>query len=281
MRLTHTTALTASLAAITLAATGCGLAKDDSAVGEKNGDITTLTVGTSVTPHGDIFRFIDENLAKDAGLDIEVKEFTDYSLPNRALADGELDANYFQHIPYLESEIEGQGYKLHHFEPGVHLEPFALYSNSVDDVAKLPDGATIGINNDPANQGRALKLLADNGLISLGDADPITATVHDVAENPHKFEFIEAEAASLARTLDDTDASVINGNNALNAGLSSKKDGILVESPEKNPYANILVVREGTQDDPAIKKLHELTQSQEVKDFIEQTWPNGEVIPAS
>lgn len=271
----------AAAAALSLALSGCGLAQDSGEVGQKDGDVTTLTVGTSVTPHGDLFRFIDENLAADAGLKIEVKEFTDYSLPNRALSDGELDANYFQHLPYLESEINGQGYKLHHFTPGVHLEPFALYSKKIDDIADLPDGATIGINNDPANQGRALKLLADNGIISLGDADPITATIHDVAENPKNLEFIEAEAASLARTLDDTDASVINGNNALNAGLSSKEDGVLVESPEDNPYANILVVREGTQDDPAIQKLHELTQSQEVKDFIEKTWPKGEVIPAS
>ncbi|MCT1874221.1 MetQ/NlpA family ABC transporter substrate-binding protein [Brevibacterium luteolum] len=271
----------AAAAALSLTLSGCGLAQDSGEVGQKDGDVTTLTVGTSVTPHGDLFRFIDENLAADAGLKIEVKEFTDYSLPNRALSDGELDANYFQHLPYLESEIEGQGYKLHHFTPGVHLEPFALYSKKIDDIADLPDGATIGINNDPANQGRALKLLADNGIISLGDADPITATIHDVAENPKNLEFIEAEAASLARTLDDTDASVINGNNALNAGLSSKEDGVLVESPEDNPYANILVVREGTQDDPAIQKLHELTQSQEVKDFIEKTWPKGEVIPAS
>ncbi|MBD8021305.1 MetQ/NlpA family ABC transporter substrate-binding protein [Brevibacterium gallinarum] len=271
----------AAAAALSLTLSGCGLAQDSGEVGQKDGDVTTLTVGTSVTPHGDLFRFIDENLAADAGLKIEVKEFTDYSLPNRALSDGELDANYFQHLPYLESEIKGQGYKLHHFTPGVHLEPFALYSKKIDDIADLPDGATIGINNDPANQGRALKLLADNGIISLGDADPITATIHDVAENPKNLEFIEAEAASLARTLDDTDASVINGNNALNAGLSSKEDGVLVESPEDNPYANILVVREGTQDDPEIQKLHELTQSQEVKDFIEKTWPKGEVIPAS
>ncbi|MBU8578547.1 MULTISPECIES: MetQ/NlpA family ABC transporter substrate-binding protein [Brevibacterium] len=274
-----TFALAAS-AALALTLTGCGLSKSETDVGEKNGDVTTLTIGTSVTPHGDIWRFIDENLAADAGLDIEVKEFTDYSLPNRALSDGELDANYFQHLPYLESEIEGQGYELHHFTPGVHVEPFALYSKKIDDIADLPDGAKIGINNDPANQGRALKLLADNDLISLGDADPITATVHDVAENPKNLQFIEAEAASLARTLDDTDASVINGNNALGAGLSSKKDGILVESPADNPYANILVVREGTQDDPAIQKLYELSQSQEVKDFIEDTWPEGEVIPA-
>lgn len=279
MKRTPLIALTATTA-LTLGLTGCGLAKDDSEVGQQNGDVTTLTIGTSVTPHGDIWRFIDENLAADAGLDIEVKEFTDYSLPNRALSDGELDANYFQHVPYLESEIEGQGYKLHHFTPGVHVEPFALYSKKIDDIADLADGAKIGINNDPANQGRALKLLADNDLISLGDADPITATIHDVAENPKNLEFIEAEAASLARTLDDTDASVINGNNALNAGLSSKKDGILVESAADNPYANVLVVRAGTQDDPAITKLNELAQSQEVKDFIEKTWPEGEVIPA-
>jgi D-methionine transport system substrate-binding protein len=273
----------ATVAATTLVLTGCGLTGGgEQEVGTESGGVTTLTVGTSVTPHGDIFRFIDENLAADAGIDIEVKEFTDYSLPNRALVDGEIDANYFQHLPFLESERENQGYELYHFEQGIHIEPFALYSEKHDSAEDLPDGATIGINNDPANQGRALKLLADNGLITLAEGvDPITATVNDVDENPKNIEFVEAEAAQLARTLADTDASVINGNNALNAGLSSKQDGILVESPEGNPYTNILVVRAGDENNEAIQTLAELAHSDEVANFITETWPDGEVIPAN
>ena len=278
MKLTY-----AALAATTvLALTGCGLTGGGSGeVGTESNGITTLTIGPSVTPHGDIWRYIDENLAADAGLDLEIKEFTDYSLPNRALVDGELDANYFQHLPFLDSERENQGYELYNFEQGLHIEPFALYSEKHTDVAELPDGATIGINNDPANQGRALKLLADNGLIELADGvDPITATVHDVAENPKNLEFVEAEAAQLARTLADTDASVINGNNALNAGLSSKEDGLLVESPEGNPYQNVLVVRAGDEENEAIQKLNEIAHDDSVRSFIEETWPKGEVIPA-
>ena len=278
MKLTY-----AALAATTvLALTGCGLTGGGSGeVGTESNGVTTLTIGTSVTPHGDIWRYIDENLAADAGLDLEIKEFTDYSLPNRALVDGELDANYFQHLPFLESERENQGYELYNFEQGLHIEPFALYSEKHTDVAELPDGATIGINNDPANQGRALKLLADNGLIELADGvDPITATIHDVAENPKNLEFVEAEAAQLARTLADTDASVINGNNALNAGLSSKEDGLLVESPEGNPYQNVLVVRAGDEENEAIQKLNEIAHDDSVRSFIEETWPKGEVIPA-
>ncbi|GAA4282957.1 MetQ/NlpA family ABC transporter substrate-binding protein [Brevibacterium daeguense] len=273
----------AAAAATALTLTGCGLTGGgEQEVGTESNGVTTLTVGTSVTPHGDIFRFIDENLAPDAGIDIEVQEFTDYSLPNRALVDGEIDANYFQHLPFLESERENQGYELYHFEQGIHIEPFALYSEKHNSVEDLPDGATVGINNDPANQGRALKLLADNGLITLAEGvDPITATVNDVAENPKNIEFVEAEAAQLARTLADTDASVINGNNALNAGLSSKKDGILVESPEGNPYTNILVVRAGDENNEAIQTLAELAHSEEVANFITETWPEGEVIPAN
>lgn len=272
--------LAAVAAATSLLLTGCGLAGGTTQVGTTNDGVTTLKVGVSPVPHGDILRFVDENLAPDAGIDIDIKEYTDYTLPNRALVDGDLDANYFQHKPYLDSEIQGQGYKLTAFS-GVHIEPIALFSNKVESLDELPDGARIGINNDPANQGRALEMLAKAGLITLADGkDATTATIQDIAENPKNVEFVEADAAQLARTLEDTDASIINGNNALEAGLSPTQDSILVESAENNPYANFLVVRTGDENNEAIVKLDELLHSPEVKKFIEDTWSDGAVIPA-
>lgn len=276
-----TLTLAAAVAATTLTLSACGAGGgEDQAVGSENDGVTTLTVGVSPVPQGDILAFVDENLAEEAGLDLEVVEYTDYTAPNKALVDGDLDANYFQHLPYYESEVEGQGYELAHFE-GVHIEPFALYSESVDSVEDLPDGAKIGINNDPSNQGRGLELLAQAGVLSLAEGvDSATATIHDVADNPKNIEFVEADAAQLARTLADVDASVINGNNALEAGLSPTEDGILVEEGEGNPYANFLAVRAGDESNEAITKLDELLHSDDVKQYIEDTWSDGAVLPA-
>ena len=275
------TKLIAIAASATLLLSGCGLVGGGTdSVGEKDGDVTKLTVGATPVPQGDILRYVDENLAEDAGLDIEVAEYTDYTLPNKALTDGDIDANYFQHKPYLDSEIEGQGYDITGFEP-VHLEPFALFSNTVDEVEDIPKNAKIGINNDPANQGRALKMLEDAELITLNDGvDEVSAKLSDVKDNPKNVEFVEADAAQLARTLDDVDASVINGNNALEAGLNPAKDGILLESAEDNPYGNFLAVRTENKDDENIKKLDELLHSPEVKEFIEDEWADGSVLPS-
>ena len=275
------TTLIAVATAATLALTGCGLVGGGTdTVGQKEGDITKLTVGATPVPQGDILRFVDENLAADAGLDIDVKEYTDYTLPNKALSDGDIDANYFQHKPYLDSEVKGQGYEITGFEP-INLEPFALFSNKVKDVADLPEGAKIGINNDPANQGRALKMLEEADLITLNDGvDAVSAKLSDVRENPKNLEFVEAAAAQLARTLQDVDASVINGNNALEAGLSPAKDGILIESAENNPYGNFLAVRTANKDDENVRKLNDLLHSPEVKKFIEEKWSDGSVLPS-
>lgn len=275
------TTLIAVAAAATLALTGCGLVSGGTdTVGQKDGDVTKLTVGATPVPQGDILRFVDENLAADAGLDIDVKEYTDYTLPNKALSDGDIDANYFQHKPYLDSEIDGQGYEITGFEP-INLEPFALFSNKVKDVKDLPEGAKIGINNDPANQGRALKMLEEADLITLNDGvDAVSAKLSDVRDNPKNIEFVEADAAQLARTLEDVDASVINGNNALEAGLSPAKDGILIESAENNPYGNFLAVRTENKDDENIKKLNDLLHTPEVKKFIEEKWSDGSVLPS-
>lgn len=275
------TKLIALTAATALLLSGCGLMGGGSGeVGQKDGDVVTLKVGATPVPQGDILRFVDENLAAEAGLDIEVVEYTDYTLPNKALVDGDIDANYFQHKPYLDSEVEGQGYEITAFAP-INLEPFALFSNTVKDVGELPEGAKIGINNDPANQGRALKMLEEAELITLAEGvDAVSAKLSDVKDNPKKLEFIEADAAQLARTLEDVDASVINGNNALEAGLSPAKDGILIESAEDNPYGNFLASRTENKEDENIKKLDELLHTPEVKQFIEEKWSDGSVLPS-
>ncbi|HJA05093.1 MAG TPA: MetQ/NlpA family ABC transporter substrate-binding protein [Candidatus Microbacterium stercoravium] len=277
MRRTITTL--AAAAAATLVLAGCGASGGDEEVGSDSGDgVTTLTVGVSPVPHGEILEFVRDNLAEDAGIDLEIVSYDDYALPNRALVDGELDANYFQHQPYFDSEVESQGYELEHF-PGVHIEPFALYSNTITDIADLPDGATIGINNDPSNQGRALDLLAQADLLTLDDSvDVVSATVGDIADNPHDFEFIEADAASLARTLDDVDASVINGNYAIEAGLSPTEDGLIYEAGADNPYANFLAVRAGDETNEAIVALNDLLHSDETRQFIADTWADGSVV---
>lgn len=275
------TKLIAIAASATLLLSGCGLVGGGTdSVGEKDGDVTKLTVGATPVPQGDILNFVQENLAEDAGLDIEVKEYTDYTLPNKALNDGDIDANYFQHKPYLDSEVEGQGYEITGFEP-INLEPFALFSKDIKDVKDIPKNAKIGINNDPSNQGRALKMLEGAKLITLKDGvDAVDAKLSDVEDNPKNVEFVEADAAQLARTLEDVDASVINGNNALEAGLSPAKDGILLEKAEDNPYGNVLAARTANKDDENIKKLDELLHSPEVKKFIEDKWSDGSVLPS-
>lgn len=268
--------------AVTVSLTGCGLmgGNDKDSVGKNDGDITTLTIGATPVPQAKILKFVDDNLAKDAGLDLEIKEFTDYALPNQALNDGDIDANYFQHEPYLKEEISKKGYKLAHFK-GIHIEPLALYSSKAKSVDEIKDGGKIAIPNDPSNMGRSLKLLADAGLIKIKDGvEDVSATIHDIAENPKNLQFVEADAATLPRVMEDLDGAVINGNFALEGGLAPSEDGLFLEKAEDNPYANLLTVREANKDDENIKKLDELLHSDEVKQFIEDNWKDGTVIPA-
>lgn len=271
----------AAAAALTLSACGAGDGGTDEEAGTENEDgIVELTVGASPVPHADILQFVDDELAEEAGISLEIEEFEDYLIPNQALNDGDIDANYFQHEPWFNNEVEENGYDIVHFE-GVHIEPFALYSDQYDDIADLPEGATIALNNDPSNQARGLVLLEEAGLITLSeDIDAESATFNDVDENPQNFEFIEADASALTRTLDDVEAAVINGNNALEAGLSPTEDGLLVEDGEDNPYANFLAVRSADEDNEAIQTLNDLLHSEEVREYIEENWQDGEVIPA-
>ncbi|WP_068258512.1 MetQ/NlpA family ABC transporter substrate-binding protein [Janibacter limosus] len=275
-----TTRAAAVIIVTSLGLSACGLAKGDSegpAADDKG--VTTITVGASPTPHAKILEFVDKELAPEAKLDLDIKTFDDYIQPNVQLSEGTLDANYYQHLPYYEEQVTDRGYDFAHYS-GIHLEPFALYSDTVKDVKDLKSGAQIGVNNDPSNQGRALQLLADNDVITLKDGkDATNATIFDVADNPKKLKFKETDPAQLARSLQDLDAAVINGNYAIEANLSTK-DAILVEDGKDSPYANFLAVQKANEDNPGLKKLDELLHSPEVKAYIEKTWPDGEVQPA-
>ncbi|WP_309135166.1 MetQ/NlpA family ABC transporter substrate-binding protein [Cellulomonas sp.] len=280
MKRTVRTAAVLSAAALVMA--GCAGGGDDEPAGggatAGDGGTTTLVVGASPVPHAEILQFVKDELAADAGLDLQIEEFTDYVLPNTALAEGELDANYFQHLPYFEAQVEEQGFDFDHFE-GVHIEPYGLYSETVESVEDIPDGGTIGITNDPGNQARALDLLVEAGLITLADTegDP---TLLDIEENSKNLEFVETAPEQLVVSLQDVDAAIINGNFALEAGLNPAEDSLVLESGEDNPYANFLAVRSEDKENEAIVTLDELLHSDEVKAFIEERWPAGEVLPA-
>lgn len=235
----------------------------------------TIKVGATPEPHAEILNLIKSDLAAE-GVNLQVVEFTDYVTPNDAVESGDIDANYFQHIPYLNSFNEEKGYHLVN-AGGIHVEPFALYSHKVKSVADLKKKATIAIPNDPTNEGRALLLLESAGLITLKDGAGITATPLDIAKNPLKLKFREIEAASLPRTLDDVDAAVINGNYAIPAGLSAAKDGLFVEG-SSSPYVNIVAVKAGNENKAEIKALIKALQSEKVKAYVAEKYPNGEVV---
>lgn len=258
--------------AVLVAATalaGCGSAPAD--------ENAPLVVGVSPTPHGQILKYVADNLAAGKGLKLDIKEFTDYVTPNTSLADKSLDANYFQHKPYLADFESKNGAKLA-WVTTVHLEPLGLYSKKVKKAADLPDNAKIGLPSDASNETRALKLLADNGLIKLKDG-ATTGSPRDIADNPKHLQFVELEAAQLPRSLEDTDASIVNGNYALAAQLDPNSDAILLEKADGNPNANGLVTRPELTGDKRIKALAELLTSPQVKDYITKTF-HGAVLPA-
>lgn len=243
--------------------------------GGKKEDSKVLKVGATPEPHASMLNLIVDDMAK-AGYTLEVIEFTDYVTPNRALEDGQIDANFFQHIPYLEDQNAEHGYHLAN-AGGIHIEPIALYSKKVSSLSELADGASIAIPNDATNEGRALLLLQSAGLIKLNAEAGITATPLDITENKKNLKFNEIEAASLPRVLSDVDAAVINGNYAIPAGLSAKKDGLFVEGAD-SPYVNIITVKAGNENDPRVKALVEALKSDEIKDYVNKTYPNGEVV---
>lgn len=232
-------------------------------------------MGATPVPHGEILTAVKEDLAKE-GVNLEIVEFNDYVQPNVALNDGELDANYFQHKPYLEEFCRDRGMDLVS-AAGIHLEPMSVYSSKYKDLKDLPDGAHIAIPNDPTNGGRALLVLQSAGILKLRDGAPITATPQDIVENPKNLQISELEAPQLPRSLEDTDAAVININFALQAKLDPSQ-AIYTESKD-SPYVNIVAVRKGDENRPEIQKLVKALESQEVKDFLAEKY-KGAIIPA-
>ena len=272
-----------SLAAIGLAAVAslglaaCGGSTDSSDASASSSDVVTLTVGATPSPHAKILTYINDNLAADAGIKLKIVEYTDYVQPNTALNDGDLDANFYQTVPYLENAEKQFGYNFEAGE-GIHLEPLGVFSNKHKSLDELPDGGTIGIISDTANQSRALELLATQGLVSIpeGDGDVNINTVTKLKN----FDFREVEGPQLVRSLDDFDYAVINGNFAQEGGKTISGDALVVESPVDNPAVNVLVWKGDSKKVDAIAKLEKLLHSDEVKQYIEKTWSDGSVIPA-
>jgi len=263
-----TLAVIATIVIFAALLTGCGKT-------EKN----TIKVGASVTPHAEILEVAREILAKK-GYTLEIVEYNDYVLPNIATDTGELDANYFQHLPYLKNFNEENGTKLVSVA-AIHYEPFGIYPGKTKALDQLPDGAVIAVPNDGTNEARALMLLEAQGLIKLKEGVSFTATVLDIESNPKNLVIKELEAAQLARALEDVDIAVINGNYAIEAGLNVSKDALAVEDKESEAaqtYANILVVKEGNENNEAVKALVEALRSEEVRMFINDTY-EGAVIP--
>ena len=235
-----------------------------------------LKVGATPVPHAELLNLVKEDL-KTEGVDLKVVEFTDYVTPNLALAEGELDANFFQHFPYLEKFSNERGLNL--VSAGkVHVEPLGVFSQKIKDIKDLPSKATIAIPSDPSNGGRALILLHNSGVIKLNDPTNLYVTEFDIVENPKKLKFKPIEAAQLPRVLPDVDAAVINGNYALEAGFSPVEDSLLLEGAE-SPYANIIAVKSGDESKEDIQKLLKALQSKKVSDYIGANYKGG-VVPA-
>ena len=269
------TAATQEAAADAASFTGDGF---DSSVDYEALKGTTITVAASPVPHAEILKVAGEILAQ-ADITLKVVEFTDYIQPNKATENGEVDANYFQHGPYLENFNEENGTHLVSVA-SIHYEPLGLYPGKTKSLDELADGAQIGVPNDTTNEARALQLLAAQGLITLKEGAGLTATKNDIAENPKNLEIVEMEAAQLPRQLASLDMAVINGNYATEAGFSSAADALAAEDADSEAaqtYANVLVVKEGNEETPATKALIAALKSQTVKDYITETY-GGAVV---
>lgn len=255
---------------LSLSLTACG------EKAEAPAETVTLKVAASATPHAEILEQVKPLLAEQ-GIDLVITEYGDYVVPNTAVEEGEEDANYFQHIPYLESFNEKEGTHLVNVG-GVHVEPMGIYAGKTASLEELADGATIAIPNDPTNEGRALLLLEAQGLIKLTDSTNLEATPNDIAENPKNLSFKELEAAMLPKAVEEVDLSVINVNYALEAGFVPSEDALAIEDAD-SPYVNIVAVKEGNEEDPAIVALVKALQSDTVRDYINETY-GGAVVPA-
>ena len=268
-------AIVLSFAFAAFALAGCGGQQQSGGSGDDS-KAKTLKVGATPVPHAEILEVIKPMLA-DEGINLEIVEFSDYVQPNLALNDKELDANFFQHEPYLvDFTDEHKELKLKN-AGGIHVEPMGIYSKKIKDLSELRDGATIAIPNDPTNGGRSLLLLSKAGLIKLKDGVGEKATVQDIVENPKNLKFQEVEAAQLPRTLEDVDAAVINTNFAMQIDLVPTKDALFMED-KTSPYVNIVVVREGDENRPEIQALLKALKSDKVKKFIDDKYKGAIVV---
>ncbi|WP_347489238.1 MetQ/NlpA family ABC transporter substrate-binding protein [Desulfoscipio sp. XC116] len=264
------------LAMAVVVLTGCGGNNDNEPAKNTAADSGKLVVGATAKPHAEILEVAKPLLQKE-GVDMEIKVFTDYVLLNPALKDKQIDANFFQHIPYLDDYNAKNNDNLA-WTVKVHSEPMGVYSSRIDNLDKLADEAKIGIPNDATNGGRALNVLEQAGLIKLKEGAGVSATDADIVDNPKKLKIQMMDAAMLPRALADLDLCVINSNYALEADLNPVQDSIFME-PKDSPFANIIVVRDEDKDKENIKKLGRALQSPEVKKFIEDNY-KGSVIPA-
>lgn len=239
----------------------------------------TITVAASPTPHAEILEAA-RPILEEKGWTLEVSEFDDYILPNEVVESGEIDANYFQHVPYLESFNEEKG--THLVDAGdIHYEPFGIYPGQKSSLDELEEGDVIAVPNDTTNEARALLLLQDNGIITLEEGAGLTATVNEIVDNPYGIEIQELEAAQVPRVVDEVAFAVMNGNYALNAGFSVAKDSIAYEASDSEAaktYVNIIAVKEGNENNEGIQALVEVLKSDDIKDFINETY-DGAVIP--
>lgn len=258
--------------------TGCG-STDKKAEGSTGStDSKVIKVAASATPHAEILEEAKPLLEKE-GYDLEVTVFDDYVQPNEVVDSGDFDANYFQHAPYMEQFNKEKGTNL--VDAGdIHYEPFGIYPGTKKSLDEIADGDEIAVPNDTTNEARALLLLQDNGIIKLKDGAGLTATVNDIAENPHNIKIVELEAAQVARVTGETAFVVLNGNYALQAGYSVKKDALAYEAADSEAaktYVNIIAVKDGNQDSDAIKALVKVLKSDDIKKFIDEKY-DGAVI---
>ena len=251
---------------------------DTNGAATANGETITLTVGATPNPHAEILAQVKDDLAAE-GIDLVVKEYSDYVVPNTAVEEGDLDANYFQHTPYMEKFNEENG--THLVSVGkIHYEPMGIYPGLTKTLEELPDGATIAVPNDATNEARALQLLAAQGLIELKEDAGLNATPNDITSNPKNLQFKELEAAMLPQTASEVDLSVINSNFAMEGGMNPATDSLASEDADSEAaqtFANIIAVKEGHENDPAIQALVKALQSDKVKEYIEKTY-SGAVV---
>lgn len=270
----------AALAATTLAACGNASSSSSSSAASDSAQSQTLTVAASPSPHAEILNNFAAPKLKEQGIDLQTKEYTDYIIPNQVTSSGEVDANYFQHINYLNNYNEENGTDLVGVA-AIHYEPFGIYAGKSSDLANIADGAQIAVPNDPTNEGRALLLLQQENLITLKDPDNLEATPVDIAENPHNLQFVEVEAAAVPRQLQDVDFAVINGNYAIEAGFHVK-DAVAVESKDGKAveqYANYIVTTPEKKSDDRIAALVSVLTSDDFKKYLSDTY-DQDVLPA-